>query len=144
IWTPIGALTAEQRSAFMSHFNGMVLARSRADITPMQREFEARVARYPIADPKEYKEIRAGLDTNFQAFARQLVGNRRARPALFLGSIVAGVSLLFMSLPALNLITLNLSRIMERSPEIGVRKAFGAPRRALVAQFIAENVVLTL
>ena len=38
-----------------------------------------------------------------------------------------------MTLPALNLVTLNLSRILERAPEIGVRKAFGAPRRSLVA-----------
>ena len=144
IWTPIGALDAEQRAAFMGHFDGMVLARSRADFAAMKREFASRVAREPIADPKEYKEIRAGLDTPFEAFARQLTRNRRARPALFLGTILAGVALLFMSLPALNLITLNLSRILERSGEIGVRKAFGAPRRALVAQFIAENVVLTL
>jgi putative ABC transport system permease protein len=144
IWTPIGALTVEQRAAFMGPFNGLVLVRSRADIEPMQREFAARVARWPISDPKEFKEVRSGLDTNFEAFARQLIGNRRPHPALYLGSILAGVALLFMSLPALNLITLNLSRILERSAEIGVRKAFGAPRRALVMQFVAENVVLTL
>ena len=49
-----------------------------------------------------------------------------------------------MTLPALNLVTLNLSRILERASEIGVRKAFGAPRRMLIGQFIIENVVLTL
>ena len=38
-----------------------------------------------------------------------------------------------MTLPALNLVTLNLSRILERAPEIGVRKAFGAPKRTLIA-----------
>jgi putative ABC transport system permease protein len=54
------------------------------------------------------------------------------------------LALLFMALPALNLITINLSRILERSSEIGVRKAFGAPRRSLVSQFVMENVVLTL
>lgn len=144
IWVPIGALTSEQRKAFMGPFNGMVLARSRWDFKGLKREFASRVAREPNADPKEYKEIRAGLDSSFEAFARQITSNRVPRPALFLGSILAGAALLFMSLPALNLITLNLSRIMERSPEIGVRKAFGAPRRALVAQFVAENVVLTL
>ena len=144
MWAPIGALSSEERAAFMGRFNGMVLARSRSDFRAMKREFASRVAREPIKDPKEYKEIRAGLDTPFEAFARQLTGNRQPRPALFVGSLLAGAALLFMMLPALNLITLNLSRIMERSPEIGVRKAFGAPRRALVAQFIAENVVLTL
>lgn len=49
-----------------------------------------------------------------------------------------------MLLPALNLANINLSRILERTSEIGVRKAFGASSRALVGQFLVENVVLTL
>jgi putative ABC transport system permease protein len=48
-----------------------------------------------------------------------------------------------MLLPALNLVNLNMSRIMERASEIGVRKAFDASSRALVGQFLVENVVLT-
>jgi putative ABC transport system permease protein len=51
---------------------------------------------------------------------------------------------LFMLLPAVNLVNLNISRIMERAPEIGVRKAFGASSRTLVGQFVVENVFLTL
>lgn len=57
--------------------------------------------------------------------------------------IISIIMFLFMLLPALNLININLSRIMERSSEIGVRKAFGASRNALVKQFIVENLVLT-
>jgi putative ABC transport system permease protein len=49
-----------------------------------------------------------------------------------------------MLLPAVNLINLNTSRIMERASEIGVRKAFGASSRSLVGQFVVENLVLTL
>jgi putative ABC transport system permease protein len=49
-----------------------------------------------------------------------------------------------MSLPTLNLININITRIMERSSEIGVRKAFGASSRTLVYQFIVENIILTL
>ena len=52
--------------------------------------------------------------------------------------------LLFMLLPALHLINLNVSRIMERASEIGVRKTFGASSRSLVGQFVVENVLLTL
>ena len=33
---------------------------------------------------------------------------------------------------------------MERASEIGVRKAFGAPTRTLVGQFLVENMILTL
>jgi len=47
-------------------------------------------------------------------------------------------------LPTVNLVNLNVSRIMERASEIGVRKAFGASSRTLVGQFIVENLMLTL
>ena len=47
-------------------------------------------------------------------------------------------------MPTVNLVNINISRIMERASEIGVRKAFGAPARTLVGQFLVENVLLTL
>ena len=55
-----------------------------------------------------------------------------------------GMALLFMLLPALNLVNINVSRTLERSAEIGVRKAFGATAGALVGQFLMENIFLTL
>jgi putative ABC transport system permease protein len=63
-----------------------------------------------------------------------------AKLALFL----AAAALLFMTLPAINLINVNLSRVLERAPEIGVRRAFGATRSRLVGQFVVENLALTL
>jgi putative ABC transport system permease protein len=49
-----------------------------------------------------------------------------------------------MILPTVNLININVSRILERASEIGVRKAFGASSWTLVGQFIVENVMLTM
>ncbi|HEX9187636.1 MAG TPA: FtsX-like permease family protein, partial [Vicinamibacteria bacterium] len=43
-----------------------------------------------------------------------------------------------------NLVNLSVSRALERAGEIGVRRAFGASRAALVGQFVLENVILTL
>ena len=37
-----------------------------------------------------------------------------------------------------------MSRIAERSSEIGIRKAFGATKIILTGQFIVENIILTL
>jgi putative ABC transport system permease protein len=37
-----------------------------------------------------------------------------------------------------------VSRTLERSAEIGVRKAFGATAGTLVTQFLLENIFLTL
>ena len=54
------------------------------------------------------------------------------------------MALLFVLLPTVNLVNINVSRIMERASEIGIRKSFGASSRTLVIQFIVENVILTL
>jgi putative ABC transport system permease protein len=58
--------------------------------------------------------------------------------------LLAALGVLLAFLPAVNLINLNISRILERASEIGVRKAFGASSRRLVVQFVVENVLLTL
>ena len=58
--------------------------------------------------------------------------------------MIAGlIVLMFMGLPAINLVNVNVSRILERASEIGVRKAFGAPSKALLWQFIIENIFIT-
>ena len=46
--------------------------------------------------------------------------------------------------PALNLSGLVAARMRRRLAEMGVRKAFGATRRALLTQVISENLLLTL
>lgn len=58
--------------------------------------------------------------------------------------ILIGLFLFFTILPTLNLINLNVSRIMDRSSEIGVRKAFGAHQGNIITQFIIENIVQTV
>lgn len=59
--------------------------------------------------------------------------------------LLVGVLLsLFTLVPMLNLVNLNVSRIMDRAAEIGVRKAFGASAAQIRMQMIFENVVLTL
>lgn len=61
-----------------------------------------------------------------------------------LKKIMLGLLGLFVLLPTLNLINLNVGRIFERSSEIGVRKAFGASQSNILGQFIIENVIQTL
>ena len=41
--------------------------------------------------------------------------------------VIIVLGILFMILPTVNMVNLNISRIMERASEIGVRKSFGAP-----------------
>jgi putative ABC transport system permease protein len=143
-WIPVGSMkTSDYRHNLMGGFNGLVLAHRRGDFARLKSEFQTSLRSFPL-DGKTYTSVRAGLDTPFEANARDLTQNRSDAGPYIVMAILVGAALLFMTLPVLNLVTLNLSRIMERAPEIGVRKAFGAPRSALVLQFIAENVVLTV
>jgi putative ABC transport system permease protein len=149
IWVPHStSKSSEYRNKFMGNYTGIVLARSRADFPRLKQEFETRMRGVKLEPP--FKTLTTGLDTLFEAMARDVVSGpglnhlTLARQVFILRMVFIIIALLFMTLPALNLITLNLSRILERASEIGVRKAFGAPRRALVMQFVFENVVLTV
>ena len=147
VWTPIGTLPgSDYRRDMLGGFNGIVLAHSRSDFPRLKNEFRASLNTYPM-DRKEFTTVSVGLDTLFETVARLLLHDSTSdenRAALIVTVVMGTIALLFMTLPALNLITLNLSRILERSSEIGVRKSFGASRPALIRQFVAENVILTL
>lgn len=145
VWAPIGSLKSSgYRHDMMGSFNGLVLAHSRDDFARLKLEFQSSLRTFPL-DRKLYTEVRTGLDTPFEALARLLTHNKAGdRGGIIVKSVFALLAVIFMTLPALNLVTLNLSRILERASEIGVRKAFGAPRPALISQFVVENVVLTL
>ena len=133
---------------------GVLLARSRADFPAIQAEFRSRMATVDLSGT-EFKTASAEAETLFATFARLLlrtgpsraVVGRGAGPGGFVTKLVlvlSGLALAFMALPALNLVNLSVSRALERAGEIGVRRAFGASRAALVGQFVLENVILTL
>lgn len=53
------------------------------------------------------------------------------------------VILFLLLLPALNLTGITMNNIRKRSSEIGIRKAFGATRGALMKQVLMENLFIT-
>jgi putative ABC transport system permease protein len=145
IWAPIRTTKGEYQKAMIGNFSAIVLARSKSDFPALRSEFQQRLNRFEFDDPKTQNRVVAGLDTMFEAAARNIIGNQvDTNRTLVLRVVLIGVALLFITLPTVNLVSINLSRIMERASEIGVRKAFGASSRTLVGQFVMENVVLTV
>jgi putative ABC transport system permease protein len=147
VWVPLTtAKTDSYRNDLMGNFMGIALVTNRARIPAMREEFRSRLRRVPLPDPKNYQHLVALFETPFERLSGGLFGTLGEEEVhmerLWIAIVLVG--LLFMLLPTVNLINLNVSRIMERASEIGVRKAFGASVRTLVAQFIVENVVLTL
>jgi putative ABC transport system permease protein len=147
IWVPLTTAKSDgYRSELMGGFFGVVLARDRESLPQIRQEFEARLARVALPD-RAFNTLVAPLESRFDAVARftPLADRRDPSPQGWkIVALLTTVTLVFMLLPAMNLINLNVSRILERASEIGVRKAFGAPTLGLVGQFVLENVVLTV
>ena len=115
------------------------------DPAQVQSAFRERLTRVEFDEPERYHTM-AGLPmTPWESVASDALGRPpgETAPRTML-LVVILMALAFMVLPAINLVNINLSRIYERSSEIGVRKAFGAAGRDLVMQFVVENIFLCL
>ncbi|WP_426492370.1 ABC transporter permease [Hymenobacter sp. 102] len=146
VWVPITLSTEDmQRTEFTGNHVALLLAKSPAEVANMEAEFDRMVRAIPNPDPKNIEQINFHADRMLASIVRPLTGTYENTKGLTMFySAVSLLTLLFMLLPALNLVNVNISRIMERSSEIGVRKAFGATSGALVRQFLVENIFLTL
>lgn len=147
----------------------LLLARDRSDLSRVKAEYQAMLSQVDLSAAPNC-ELHSAADTPFESEARVVLMSSEAQSVLMIvdpvdghtrfGKIlvddeflqyakaiwvaeVAGGALLFMLFPALHLVNLNLSRILERAPEIGVRRAFGASSRTLVGQFLVEHLLLT-
>jgi putative ABC transport system permease protein len=148
IWAPLTTIrTDDYKQRLMGNFNAALLARSASDFPMIRAEFKRRLPTVQMTDPEHYDRMEGAPRTRFEDLVSETAGTdgheERARTGLFL-AVAALATLLFMSLPAINLVNLNISRILERSSEIGIRKAFGATSGDLVNQFLLENLVLVL
>lgn len=146
IWVPISTSKSDsyRTQKLSGSFEAMILARSAADIPAIREEFSARLAHMEFPDTKQFNQAIGGTETFFEFISRSLSPHQTDNhPKTLLAGIML-LMILFMLLPTVNLININVSRIMERASEIGVRKAFGASSWTLTGQFITENVLLTL
>lgn len=128
-------------------YYAIALARSAADLPAIRQEYFGIVPRIPLQHYGDFTpdRLNASLSTYFDSLVEDTffrTGDGSARTRFFI--FITLFALLFMSLPAINLVNINISRILERSSEIGIRKAFGASSRTLVVQFVIENILLTL
>jgi putative ABC transport system permease protein len=148
IWVPFTtAKTDAYKREIMGNWNAMALATDKASMPLIHQEFNSRLLRAELPDPKQYRAIVAPFETKVEGFARMMPTGDRKDPESQIWKLIgflSALALLFVLVPTVNLININISRIMERASEIGVRKAFGARSRTLVGQFLIENILLTL
>lgn len=144
VWVPHGSAKSQAfRKSFDGNFISLILAQERDDLPRIRSDVQSVLARVEHPDD-QFDTVIGGADTLAESFARNVFSpDYRSAGSWKLTAFLVCVGFLFAFLPAVNLVNLNVSRILERSSEIGVRKAFGASSRSLVAQFLLENLVLT-
>jgi len=148
IWAPITTSSANLMdpqivtSEFPGYF-AAALARSRSDIPAIKAEFQKHLSQVEFTDGR-FNRIWGGAESYAETISRVFAGGFKEPNLPGLMLVLFLLMLLFLMLPTINLININISRIMERSSEIGVRKAFGASSKVLVGQFVTENIIITL
>ncbi|MBY0572703.1 MAG: ABC transporter permease [Undibacterium sp.] len=147
MWVPVTTFpSSDYKTQIWGSFAALMLAKSKADLPLIQSEIQQVATSIVQDDPSQYQHTYLWANSKLDTFARDILQRRTevdsgGRTLLIRIGIVM---LIFMVLPALNLVNLNTGRMMERSAEIGIRKAFGASSLTLVGQFIVENILLSL
>jgi putative ABC transport system permease protein len=126
----------------MGGFNAVLLAKTKADVPKLKEEFDQMMKKIPIPT-NEFDTMHSNADSYFTSMTRRMAGDGKDSGTAVVIGMLSLLVLLFLLLPTINLVNINITRILERSSEIGVRKAFGASSKTLVYQFIVENMILT-
>ena len=100
-------------------------------------------ARYNSMHPDQPVDMTTSIQTHYTKVWNELGSVFDARGDDLIWYVVPGI-LLLLIVPALNLSGMVASRMERRLPEMAIRKAFGARRRTLLGQVVAENLMLTL
>lgn len=135
--------TGYKSTELMGGYTAQLVAKSKDDLPKMQAEYNQMIKKVPF-DHKEFDRLYCRAETYLGGFTRDELGNEESDGVMKVISVLGALVFIFLLLPTINLMNINITRIMERSSEIGVRKAFGASSKTLVYQFIVENIILTL
>jgi putative ABC transport system permease protein len=136
IWVPLQTNPLEGKRGegqFVSTFGklkpGVTLDQANADVGTIAKRLGS-----------EYKESNEGFTANVQSFVDSYIG-QQPRQLLF---TMLGAVFFVLLIACANVANLLLDRAAHRTKEVGIRTALGASRSAVVRQFLAEALVLSL
>ena len=133
------------REGFLGPFNICFMGENPSKVKIIKEELVKKRSIIPLPNPDEHNQLEYYPATFNEKYSDSIIREDDPQTSYkYAKGILAFLLSLFFLLPTLNLINLNVSRIMERSSEIGVRKAFGAHSGNILFQFVFENIILTV
>ena len=130
MWIPLGTLKTLTNGII--HYMISFTARDEASIADMQAEFTRVLDETNMAEGSQY---------SVPVWAKESI---EQHSSLSKTSTIVMLLFVMMLIPAINILSLNISRSHDRSEEIAIRKAFGAPKHTIFGQLFIENTVITL
>lgn len=134
-----------QATGLQGSFQAVLMAPGTGELEALRQEFQGRIGQIPlpvVQGGNKFAVLTVPSETYVGVFTEGLMARKNTKYIFF--GVVSFILLMLLGIPTVNLVNLNVSRILERASEIGIRKAFGAPIRTLLWQFIVENIFITL
>lgn len=132
------------KSLSQSEFKAVVIAYNKSDFDDIQSQLTKFLNKIKPKDVyKIHGTLKTPFVTNFSMFDSSNPFSNNGDQLKNIGIAIFMISLILL-LPLLNLTSLTVSRIFERSSEIGVRKSFGATKHMMIWQFVYENIIVCL
>lgn len=147
-WVPYTTVPSYERSrvdGLLSMYRCYILAPSPDEVEAVREECLSNISKMNSTQKEMYLQLFGGPDTQVMRFIRNSFGSHWYTPNVADAIIIYSILIfILLSVPAINLSGITLSRMRKRMGEIGVRRAFGAERSTLLWQVLSENLVVTL
>ncbi|MBN1996143.1 ABC transporter permease [candidate division KSB1 bacterium] len=126
----------------------LMLAGSKSQFSQIISEFRHLITNFELGSYDGLTKIDGDLESDsfnklLQGLFENLFSIRLKQEGVIHAAYIV-IFFFFILLPAINLLYIHISRINERSSEIGVRKSFGGNNLTLSKQFIFENMTITV
>ena len=97
-----------------------------------------------VAQLRRLRRVPDGEENDFEIFSNDSLTTTFNNLAATVAAATFGVCLLALLVGGIGVMNIMLVSVVERTREIGIRKALGARRRRVLTQFVIEAVVLSL